>query len=79
MSPLRAVKASAWTLYGLGIAAGGHDLASWWALGESGFPNLLLMVAAVLGGNAAWPVGDVLAQHSAELAALRESLSRPRA
>ena len=79
MSPLQALRGSAWALYGLGIAAGALDVGSWLLLDERGFPNVLLMVAAVLGGNAAFHVGDVLARQAAELAALREALSRARA
>ncbi len=79
MSPLQALRASAWALHGLGIAAGALDVGSWLLLDDRGFPNVLLMVAAVLGGNAVLHVGDVLARQAAELAALREALSRANA
>jgi hypothetical protein len=78
MLPLTAIRGSAWALYGVGLASGALDVASWLVHDDGGPPNPLFMVAAVLGANAAWHVGDVLARQAAELAALREALSRVR-
>lgn len=72
MDKLRGLRASAWVLYGIALTAAGVDSASWLFLDEGGFPNALLMVGALAGGNASWHAADLLARHAAELTALRE-------
>jgi hypothetical protein len=70
------IRGCAWGLYGLGLGSGTLAAASWWLLGERSLEGSLLMPVAMLAGNAAWHASNLLTAQAAEIATLRERLTR---
>jgi hypothetical protein len=73
---LRALRLTAWVLWGLGLLMLSEDVARWWFAGEH-FPRLLSAVAALACGNAIEHAHALLAQQQSQLDGLREALPRP--
>jgi hypothetical protein len=73
---LRALRLTAWVLWGLGLLMLSEDIAGWWFDGEH-FPRLLNAVAALACGNAIEHARALLGQHQIQLDGARETSPRP--